>query len=99
MHWDMHWSHNAGGGRCSVGVGAGARSERACGCRRTREPDTTLSPRLRASARLLFPGRRPIATGAAARARAVGNRDEHSGRERSRRGGVHRGGDAGWLTC
>ena len=63
MHWDMHWSHNAGGGRCSVEVGASARRERACGCRRTREPDTTLSPRLRASARLLFPGRRPIATG------------------------------------
>ena len=63
MHWSMHWSHNAGGGWCSVGVGAGARSGRACDCRRTREPDTTLSPRLRASARLLFPGRRPIATG------------------------------------
>ena len=49
------------------GRGTGGTGERSWDRRRVRVPETTLSPRLRASARLLFPGRRPIATRASAR--------------------------------
>jgi hypothetical protein len=64
--WVMHWhcSGHAGGISGIMQKGTRRQGERACGRRRTRAPDTTLSPRLRASARFPFPGRRPIATAA-----------------------------------
>ena len=62
MHW--HSSGHAGGISGIMQKGKRRQGERACGRRRTRVPDTTLSPRLRASARFPFPGRRPIATAA-----------------------------------
>ena len=67
--WVLHWHSNghAGGIFGIVQKGTRRQGERACGRRRMRAPDTTLSPRLRASARFPFPGRRPIATAAAAR--------------------------------
>ena len=64
--WVLHWHSNghAGGIFGIVQKGTRRKGERACGRRRTRAPDTTLSPRLRASARFPFPGKRPIATAA-----------------------------------
>ena len=74
------------------GRGTGGTGERSWGRRRVRVPETTLSPRLRASARLLFPGRRPIATRASGplAARAVGSLSKYGGRRRVRGGGVTR---------
>jgi len=62
MHW--HSIGHAGGISGIMQKGKRRQGERACGRRRTRVPDNTLSPRLRASARFPFPGRRPIATAA-----------------------------------
>ena len=87
MH-DMGWRRlQQRQGRCTGGTG-----ERSWDRRRVRVPETTLSPRLRASARLLFPGRRPIATRASGplAARAVGSLSKYGGRRRVRGGGVTR---------
>ena len=67
--WILHWHSSgcAGDSYGSMQKGTRRQGERACGRRRTRVPDATLSPRLRASARFPFPGRRPIATAEAAR--------------------------------